>query len=308
MEVNMTVSTARRLSLFVALATTWAWAVESGSSLPVSTIVSVEAKHGKDVPVVYREDVRVLQNSERRKVQEWIPVEQAAGLQLFLLIDDSSDSLLGAQFDDLKTFVAGLSASTAIGVGYIRNGSVEILQHLEPNHALAGKTLRLPRGEQIMASPYLAITELIKTWPASTGAREILLLSSGEDALQPGSVDTYLDDAIERAQRAGVQIYSVYVPPSGHAGHTYWRLNWGQANLSKLADETGGEAYFLGFQMPVALAPYLDQISDRLKHQYLLTFLAKADNKAGYQQIRVETEVPNAELVAPRRVYIPAAR
>jgi hypothetical protein len=186
---------------------------------------------------------------------------------------------------------------------------VDILQNLSNDHALAAKALRLPLGSAGgVASPYLAITDLIKRWPQSSNRREIFMVSSGIDALQPGPGNSYLDEAIEHAQRAGIQIYSIYAARSGHFGHTFWRSQWGQNNLSRLADETGGEAYFQVLETPIAFAPYLDQFADRLKHQFRLTFLAKPKKESGYQKIRLETEVPNAELVAAERVYVPAAR
>lgn len=57
--------------------------------------------------------------------------------------------------------------------------------------------------------------------------------------------------------------------------------------------------------MPISFAPYLDEFSDPLKHQYSLTFLVKPRKEAGFQRIRLDTEVPNAELVAADRVYVP---
>jgi hypothetical protein len=75
-----------------------------------------------------------------------------------------------------------------------------------------------------------------------------------------------------------------------------------------LAEQTGGEAYFQGFQTPISYAPYLEQLADRLDHQYRLEFLAKLRRKATYQRVRLETEVPNAELVAAEHVYVPAAK
>src|SRR6266404_180911 len=78
--------------------------------------------------------------------------------------------------------------------------------------------------------------------------------------------------------------------------------------LFVLADETGGEAYFQGFETPIAFAPFLDQFADRLNHQYKLTFLASADKKPTRRHVRLETEVPNAELVTPDKVYVPAAK
>jgi hypothetical protein len=38
-----------------------------------------------------------------------------------------------------------------------------------------------------------------------------------------------------------------------------------------------------------------------------LAFFAKPEKTAGLQRIKLETEVPNAELVAAEKVYVPAA-
>jgi hypothetical protein len=103
-----------------------------------------------------------------------------------------------------------------------------------------------------------------------------------------------------------VIIFAIYATGVGHWGHSFWRINWGQNYLAQIADETGGEAYFLGTGTPVSFSPYLDDLSHRLNHQYLLTFLAKPEKKAGLQAVRLRTEVPNAELVSADRVWVPA--
>lgn len=299
------------LLIFLISYASLAWSFQanaSGAIVSVSVIVSVEAKHGKEIPTIYKEDVRVFHDHNRLPVQEWSPYRgDQAGLELFILIDDSIGSELGLQLDDLRKFMLAQPTTTTIGIGYIRNGNVEILQNLTADHALAAKALRLPIGSG-SASPYDAITDLIQRWPENRNRHEIFMVSSGIDALQPGPNDSYLDHAIQRAQRAGVQVYSIYASRTGHLGHTLWQLNWGQSNLSRLADETGAEAYFQGLQTPLAFGPYLDEFSDRLQHQYRLTFLAKARKKAGDQKIRLETEVPNAELVSADSVFVPAAK
>ena len=83
-------------------------------------------------------------------------------------------------------------------------------------------------------------------------------------------------------------------------------MNWGQNYLSQISDETGGESYYLGFGTPVSFAHYLDDLNHRLTRQYLLTFLAKRERNARFEQFKLRTEVPNAELVAADRVYVPA--
>jgi hypothetical protein len=157
-----------------------------------------------------------------------------------------------------------------------------------------------------LASPYLSVVDLIKRWPEAPVRREIVMISDGIDRFGGvGPANPYVDTAVEQAQKAGIIMYALYTPGVGHYGHTYWHLYWGQNYLSEVASETGGEAYFLGYDTPVSFAPYLSDISRRLTHQYLLTFLAKPQKKAGLQSVKVRTEVSNAELVAASRVWIP---
>jgi len=225
------------------------------------------------------------------------------------LLDDGSDTSLGLQSEDIRKFINAQPVTTAIAVGYMRNGTVDIAQNFTTDHALAAKALRLPLGSPgASASPYFSLVDLIKRWPEGPARHEILMVSDGIDRFDGGPSDPYVDSAIEHAQRAGILIYTIYATGAGHFGHSFWRFNWGQNNLSRLADQTGGEAYFQGFQTPIAFAPYLEDLTNKLNHQYLLTFLAKAEKKAGFQRVKLETEVPNAELVAADQVYVPAGR
>ena len=284
------------------------WAPQKGATGgTVSMVVSVEAKHGKDAPAVTREDVNVFQGSVQDRVTEWVPLAgEQAGLQLYVVVDDSVDSTIALQFKDVRAFMDAQPATTEIGVGYMRNGSVEEVQKFTKDRELAGKALRLPMGSGSGGpSPYLSVEDLIKHWPESNGRREVLMITDGVDELQGGAQNSYLDATIHEAQRAGVQVYGIYAGGAGHMGHAYWRINWGQYDLSRLADETGGEAYFQGFQTPVSFAPYLEEFAERLKHQYKLTFEAKSEKKAGFENVKLETGVPNAQLVGANEVYVP---
>jgi hypothetical protein len=226
-----------------------------------------------------------------------------------VLLDDALRPVsLGPQLEDLRRFINLQAETTAIGVGYMRDGTVDIVQNLTTEHTQAAKALRLPLGTVgAMASPYLSISDLIKRWPETKSRREILVISDGIDRFGGvGPANPYVDAAIEQSQRAGIIVHAIYATGVGHYGHTSWRFFWGQNYLSKMASETGGEAYFLGYENPVSFAPYLEDLTRRLTHQYLLTFLARPEKKARLQSVRLWTEVPNAELVAADRVYVPA--
>jgi hypothetical protein len=85
-----------------------------------------------------------------------------------------------------------------------------------------------------------------------------------------------------------------------------WRSTWGQNFLSQLSDETGGEMYAIGFGSPVSFQPFLQQIMDQMQHQYVLTFQARAEKKAGLQPINVRVTEKDASIAAPDQVFVPA--
>ncbi len=278
----------------------------------VHMLVTVEAVHGSNVPVINREDVQVYEGHDHDKVTGWVPAQgDHAGLELVVMLDDGSNISLGSQLEDLRKFIIAQPASTKIGIAYMQNGVAKMEQALTSDHALAAKALRLPMGIRgINGSPYFSLSDLIKRWPESTARREVLMVSDGIDRYYGigDMLDPYLAAAIEGAQRAGIAVYVIYTPGVGHSGHSYWRTYWGQLYLAQVAEETGGEAYYIGFSgPPVAFTPYLEDMEGRLTCQYLLTFTAKPQKKSGWQRVKVTTEVPNAELVTADRVYVSVA-
>jgi hypothetical protein len=284
-------------------------AQEPQAVVPTHMVVTVEPRKGENTPLVYREDVMVHEGRDRDAVTEWIPAQgEHAALELFILLDDGSNISLGAQLDDIRRFITAQPRTTMIGVAYMQNGVAQVVQNLASDHALTAKAVRLPVGRRgANGSPYLSLSDLIKRWPATGARRAIIMATDGIDPYgDTGDLqDPYLDEAIEAALHAGIAISAIYTPGVGHYGHNYWQTNIGQSHLSQLADETGGEAYSIGFTgPPVSFTPFLDDAAKRLMHQYLLTFQAKPPKKAGWQRVRLMTEVPNADLVAQRRVWV----
>jgi len=278
--------------------------------VPVKVVVTVEARHGKEVPAVREQDIVVMQGKQRDNVTAWQPVDQV-GSQLFLLIDDSLSSVdIGSKLRDIASFINSQPANTLVGVAYMRNGTALMAQQLTSDHALAAKALRLPIGEfSGGASPYFSLQDLVKRWPETRAAQQVVMISSGIDPFWDGHDldDPYLNSAMEDAQKKNIIVNALYAHGVGHGGHTLWRINWGQNFLSELADATGGEAYFLGNDSPVSFSPYFNEINERMRHQFVLSFQAQPGKKSGLERIKLSTEVPNAELVAQEKVYVPVS-
>jgi hypothetical protein len=279
---------------------------ESGS-VPVQMVVTAEARHGNEVPVLRQDDVTAYERQDHLKVEECVPANGA--LDLFLLVDDASGTSLGSQLSDLRKFVEAQPPTTEIGIGYMRNGTFNTVQNLTADHAGGSARLRLPMGGGVMASPWLSLSDLVGKWPGKSERREVVMVTSGIDPLGGmGPINPYLDNTIEDCQRAKVIVYTIYTPAEGHSGHSFFRLNWAQNHLAQLSEETGGESYMLGFGTPVTFAPYLNEIAGHLAHQYRVRFLIKPDKKASFRSVRFSTEVPNTDLVAATKVYVPAAQ
>jgi len=281
---------------------------------PVQMVVTLEPRHGHEIPMITKQDVMVYQGRDRRTVVDWIPaIGDKSVLQLAILIDESAGFSLGNQLNDIRAFIREQAPTTLVAVGYMRNGTVELTRDFTQDHEAAAKSLRLAQGfPGAGGSPYLSLSDFIKRWhPNSTMTRrEVLMVTSGIDNIYSGTIDNpYVDAAVQDAQCAGVVVYSIYTPNAGHFGHSYFRSTWGQNYLAQISEMTGGESYdLLGPQAPVSFAPYLKEINGQLPNQFLLTFLAKPEKKSGTESVKVTSEVHDVDFVHADRVCVPASR
>jgi hypothetical protein len=282
---------------------------QANSGPAVHMIVTAEARKGKQVPPIAREDVLVRQGNERRPVTGWTPFQGInAALQLYVLIDDALGADFGTQLQDVQSFITSQLPATSVGVAFMRDGTVEIVQKPTTDHAAASKNVRIPQAIST-GSPYESLMELIKRWPAGAPRCEIMMISPGFEAFGVSEANNpIVVDAITAAQRAGIPVFTAYFPAAGHWGHSWWRISWGLTYLSRIADETGGEAYGSSGVVPVSVTPYLNDLTQRLQHQYELTFVAKPQPSAGMQQVSVRTETSDVDLLAPDRVFVPASK
>jgi hypothetical protein len=283
----------------------------SAAGVPVSVVVTLEPKRGKAIPPVEAQDILVREGRDRRAVTGFVPLQGREGsLQLMLLIDDSARGTFDTEINTLKHFVNALPPDSEVAVAYMRNGMAELTANFTRDHAAAANAIRVvlgPGGADV--SPYDSLKDAINKWP-DTGAerKEVLMISSGIEGLGGGYTtdNPYVNAGIESALKAGVVVYTIYDPSIGHLGHSFWRNTWGQNFLSQLSDETGGESYIIGFGSPVSFQPFLDSILFNLQHQYRLTFTARAENKSGFQPIRVSVMDKDASIAAPDKVFVRA--
>ncbi len=291
-------------------------AQQTVTSVPVKMTVTASVASGKRMPEIKQQDLVVKQGSERLQVTQWAPARgDRAGLDLFILIDDVSNATsLGSQLEDLRTFINAQASTTSIGVAYMSNTMVQVVQDLTTDHAQAAKALRLPmESAGAFGSPYLSLIDIMKRWPEHPNRREVLMVTDGIDRARGGprfrlGINPDVNSAIDVAQRTGTIIHTIYTPGVGRLARNFWEVTRGQNGIAQLSEETGGESFFLGIQAPVSFKPYFDQLQDILDNQYLLGFSAKPGNKAGLQYVNIDTEVAGVELGAADAVWVPSAK
>lgn len=291
-----------------------------------------------EVPVLTAENVQVKQGKDVLKVDQVIPARDDNGaLQLFVLIDDTCDTGIGNNLNDLREFINAQPPTAMVGIAYMSNATVQVAQNLTVDHAAASKAVRLPRGNlSSMDSPYLSLISLVKSWPQSKVRREVLVVTDGIDRLRgastasgfaspggmgmgrmPGpaatmpttmpSISMDADTASTASQRYGVIVHSVYSPGVGRLGRNAWEAQLGQSGIAKIADETGGEYFALGTQNPVSFKPYLDRLQKMFNNQYFLVFQAVPRKKDGLQRVKLSTTAANVDIAAADNVWVPGS-
>ncbi|HKV78767.1 MAG TPA: hypothetical protein VJP02_11525 [Candidatus Sulfotelmatobacter sp.] len=284
------------------------------TTVPVRMTVTVRLlDQAKRMPEINRDEVFVKQEKDRLRVTGWTPARgESAGLDLFILVDDASEPSLGSQLEDLRSFINGQPTTTSVGVGYMRNGTVQIEQNFTTEHDQAAKALRLPMASSgAYGSPYLSLMDLMKRWPAHSNRREVVMVTDGIDRARGGPrfrlmTNPDVDSASNVAQRTGTIIHTIFSRGVGRVGSNFWAITTGQYGLARLSDETGGESYYLGTQNPVSFKPYLNDVQRALDNQYLLEFDAIPGKKSGLQYVKLSTEIAGVELDSADSVWVEA--
>jgi VWFA-related protein len=253
--------------------------------------------------------VSVYSGKDKQNVTAWVPAQgDKANLELAIVIDDSDRIDIGNQISDIASFIKSQPKSCGVAVFYASNGTVQAASQFSTDHEAVAKSVRLPLGRTAAySSIYLSLMDLIKRWPVTGARREVLLMADGIDRFRGDPFSPDVDTTIERAQKAGVMIHTLYASGIGSFSRNMFQVNYGQSNLAKMADGTGGEAFFQGLQTPISFAPFLDQLNVVLNNQYWLKFETPRSKKKNgeMRSIRVRTEQKDVDLSTATRIFVP---
>ena len=158
-----------------------------------------------------------------------------------------------------------------IGGGVVVNGTPPISG---TNQSLAGSTA-------IWDAVWATSEELIGASAEHT-RRAIILLTDGDDT----SSRMKMHEAIERAQKADALIYAIGI------GDRY-TFNVDEGSLRKIAEQTGGRAYFPRHERDLRDA--FAQIQKDLREQYLVAYSPSNKQRDGSYR-RIEIQLVNPDL------------
>jgi VWFA-related protein len=278
-------------------------------SIPVSIYTKDEMRAGRTEELLQVDVLTVTENNQPQKILSVRSVEDAP-LSVAILIQDDLTSSVNLQLTDLRQFIRGLPEGSRVMVAYLRSGSMETRQRFTTDRDRAARALRIVASTPSVSprNPYDGVLDALNRFDAlPAGRRAILLVSDGLDTSQDiggatPSQSTDLERAIQAAQRKSVAVFSFYSPTViTERGRPQGSL-LGQGSLQKLADETGGRAFFSGSSAPVSFVPFLKDLNLLLTRQFYLTYLSE-NTKRGYYRVEVKSSNPAVKIEHPRGYY-----
>ncbi len=226
-------------------------------------------------------------------------------LELFMVIDDAANANddFSSRLQELRHFVTTQPDSVSIGVAYIQNGTLQVVENPTTDHQLAAAALRAPAGSE-PGNPYSALSDLVQHWVSNSVSREIVLVGTQiDDSASEGGSCANAETAIEDAQRAGVIVYAVYSPVT-NVSQKFSKLDAGRVDLGQVAYQTGGEAYLMGRRPTDTIEPFLADISEHLGNRYLVKFRLTPNTGSGLQPVNVTAGSADQELMTPDKVWV----
>lgn len=275
-----------------------------GAARPVTIPVGIRVKGVKPEPELQMVDLTVSEDGDPQTILSVRAIGNNSPLTLAVLIQDDLVQSVANEMKPIGDFIRRLPKNSRVLVGYLRAGSLQVRQKFTIDLEKAAKALRSPVGVAAVgpSNPYIEVIDAIRRFDAQpSGRRAILLVSDGLDisrGLDLSSAGQSLDlqRAITDAQRRGIAVYAFYSPSVGP--QTSILVSNAQSSLQRLADETGGRAFFQGSGAPVSFDPFLRNLTSSLETQIALTYLSTHLDK-GFHRIKIRSATPGVELEHP---------
>jgi VWFA-related protein len=278
-------------------------------TIPISIFSKKELKDRQPDEFIQAGDISVKEEGDEQVILSIRSVSNTP-LALAFLIQEDLTSSFNLELKNLGNFIRRLPKGSRVMVAYLRGGTIQIRQKFTEDLEKAANSLRIVSGSTTITanSPYEGVKDALERFDAlPSGRRALLLISDGldtsngiENSSPSQSLD--LDQAILKAQRKSVAVYSIYYSTNLTAnGNSIFSLD-GQGSLNKLSEQTGGQAYFQGTNAPVSFDPFYKDLDLALNRQFALTYLS-THIKKGYYKIQVLSSNPDIKIGHPKGYY-----
>ena len=195
-------------------------------------------------------------------------------INLAILIQDDLVPQVGNELDETRDFIRTLPAGSQVMVGYITTGTLQVRQPFTTDLEQAARSLRMVISSDSASAfnPYVEVIEALRKFQPGKGKNVLLLISDGLDisrGFDSGAAGNTLDlrRAIDHARDRDVAVYTFFAPSVGLTSRSRQAVSYGQSSLNRLADETGGKAFFQGSGF-VSFSPYFRRLRAALNEQY----------------------------------------
>jgi hypothetical protein len=201
-------------------------------------------------------------------------------LNLAVLVQDDLISQVDNELDRTREFIRSLPDGSRVMVGYITTGTLQVRQPFTSDLDKAARSLRILSSSTTASpfNPYVEVLEALRHFKGNEkGKNAVLLISDGLDTsrgFDSTSAGRTLDleRAINKANQGGVAVYAFYAPSVGLTSRSSIAASYGQSSLNRLANDTGGKAFFQGTTGFVSFDPYFRNLTRTLNQQYARAF------------------------------------
>ncbi|MEO7660480.1 MAG: hypothetical protein ABIV48_12775 [Pyrinomonadaceae bacterium] len=278
-------------------------------TIPISIFTKKELRERQAEEYVQADRLVVKEDNDEQQILSIRSVSDSP-LSLALVIQEDLASSFNLQLKDIRDFIRNLPEGTRVMVAYSRAGSIQIRQRFTDDLGKAAESLRIVASSESLAprSPFDSVEEVLGRFDGvPSGRRAILLFSDGLDTsaglnLASISQSFDLDQAVLKAQRKGIAIYSFYSPTTTTENGNSTFVFAAQGALNKLSEETGGRAFFQGSIAPISFLPFFRELVISLNRQFSLTYLS-THMKKGYHKVRVQSTNPEIKIEHPKGYY-----
>jgi VWFA-related protein len=277
----------------------------------VNILTSVRDKRGALIPGLQKEDFTILEDGKPQTIK-YFTKETDLPLTIGLLVDVSGSqrNLIDIERSAASQFFRDVLRKKDLAYLIMFGEEIELLQdytgsarllteglsQLRVSSGVGGihpgpvPTMGDPRGTVLYDAIFLAADEKLK---GEVGRKVIAVITDGVDQ---GSRLTR-NQAIEAAQKADAVIYSIdYSDPQAYG--PFGGGGYGEAELRKMSDETGGRVYKVDRRH--SLEDVFKELQDEMRSQYSMAYTPTNEVKdGGYRHL--EVRLANKELKAQAR-------